>query len=183
MNLHFERFDADAYTPMLVHFLTAEKWPFHVNCTLTESDVLTKIGAGAFDAPDNETYWITGDSTDILGLLHLTDLNDIDDGSPGFDLRLRTHARRHGAGAAAVRWISDTLFGRYPQLQRIAATTRADNFAMRRTFTRCGYAKEGQFRQAWPASDGKRFDSLEYSILRDDWATGTVTPVEWSDSP
>lgn len=179
MTLNFKRFDAHANTPVLAHFLTAEKWPFHVYSTPTEPDVLKRIEAGAFGEPSNETYWITAGSDDTVGLLHLIDLNDVDDGSPGFDLRLRAHSRGHGVGTAAVRWISDELFGRYPQLQRIAATTRVDNFAMRRTLIRCGYAKEGQFRQAWPTSDGQRLDSLEYSILRNDWVTGTVTPVEW----
>jgi RimJ/RimL family protein N-acetyltransferase len=53
---------------------------------------------------------------------------------------------------------------------------------MRAVFEKCGYAKEGHFRQAWPVSDGSRLDSVEYGILRSDWETATITPVNWTDN-
>lgn len=63
---------------------------------------------------------------------------------------------------------------------RGAGTTRADNHAMRRVFTKSGYVKECHYRDAWPAGD-RVYDSVGYAILRRDWETGTTTPVNWAD--
>jgi RimJ/RimL family protein N-acetyltransferase len=165
-----------------VNWLSSNEWPFHGQTRLTRTDVLNRISTGRYDPPNSEVYWITDGTGDALGLLHLFDLNDIDTGSPDFDLRVRIDVRKQGIGVRAVNWLNSELFTRYPQLHRIAATTRADNRAMRAVFEKCGYAKEGHFRQAWPVCGGNRLDSVEYGILRSDWETSTVTPVNWTDN-
>ncbi len=184
LGLNFTRFDARRSTDILIRWLSNEDWPFHVYPLLTEADVLQRLQAGVYDPPGNETYWITPGDADAVGMLHISDLTDLDEyGSPSFDLRVRACARRRGIGTTAVRWLNNELFDRYPRLHRIGASTRVDNYAMRATFAQCGYVKEAQFRQAWPTRSGERFDSLEYGILRHDWASGVITPVNWTDPP
>ena len=54
---------------------------------------------------------------------------------------------------------------------------------MRRVLVKCGFAKEAHYRQEWPSESGPRYDSIGYAILRDDWASGATTPVNWEDGP
>ena len=67
-------------------------------------------------------------------------------------------------------------------VQRVEATTRADNAAMRRALRRAGYAKEAHYRRAWP-DGGRVHDAVGYAVLRGDWETGVLTPVDWDDEP
>jgi RimJ/RimL family protein N-acetyltransferase len=113
-----------------------------------------------------------------VGFVRLDDLNDP---TPMFDLRLRRRARGHGLGTATVGWLTTYLFDELPDIHRIEATTRRDNHAMRRVLRRCGYVKESHYRQAWPSSDGTRHDSIGYAVLRSDWTSGTRTEPEWDD--
>lgn len=98
-----------------------------------------------------------------------------------FDVRIRRSGRGHGTGTRAVLWLTGYLFGELPDIHRIEATTRRDNIPMRRVLRRCGYVNESHYRQAWPATDGHLHDSIGYAILREDWASGTQTEVEWHD--
>ncbi len=82
-----------------------------------------------------------------------------------------------------MRWLTTTLFGEFTDLNRIEATTRQDNFAMRRVLVKCGFVKEAHYRQEWPSDSGKRYDSIGYGILRSDWEKGVTTPVNWDDGP
>lgn len=52
---------------------------------------------------------------------------------------------------------------------------------MRKTFIRAGFLKEAHYRMAWPSNDGGYLASIAYSILRQDWETGTVTHFDWTD--
>jgi RimJ/RimL family protein N-acetyltransferase len=164
----------------LVSFLTSEEWPFHVNLRLSREKAHSMIAEGIFSGSNHESFWIKDEGVTI-GFLRLTDLDDVDDGFPLFDLRIKAAQRRRGVGAAAVKWIADYLFGKYPGLDRIAASTRADNLAMRKVLRRSGFAKEGHSRQSWPGEDRIVHDSVTYGILRSDWEQGTLTPVHWED--
>lgn len=104
------------------------------------------------------------------------DLDDIDDGYP-----LKSSSRGKSIGLFAVKWLVQYLFEKYPQLDRIAGTTRADNLAMRKVFKNAGFVKEGHYRKDWPAQDGHVFDTVKYAILREDWVSGKTTPVNWAD--
>jgi RimJ/RimL family protein N-acetyltransferase len=179
VQLHFDKLNLPAEQALLIHFLTDEKWPFHSG--LYEPEKLAKsIASGAFANDDCQTFWIRDAAQAELGLLKLFDLEDIGSGAPLFDLRLRASARGQGIGQQAVMWLTRYLFETWPILNRIEGTTRVDNRAMRRVFLKCGYAKEGHYRQAWPGQNTLH-DAIHYGILRQDWEKGIVTPVNWLD--
>lgn len=109
----------------------------------------------------------------------LEDLQD--DESPMFDLRLAESQRGQGIGVKVLRALCDVVFESMPNVLRIEGQTREDNIAMRKTFVRSGFLKEAHYRMGWPTADGQRMASIAYSILRDDWSSGTVTGFEWKD--
>jgi len=71
------------------------------------------------------------------------------------------------------------IFENYPDIRRIEGQTREDNVPMRKVFNRAGYAKEAYYRLASPTEDGGRVASIAYGILREDWQSGNLTPVQW----
>ncbi len=107
---------------------------------------------------------------------------DLGDPTPMFDLRIAAASRGNGYGTETVRWLTSRIFSTWADKERIEATTRADNWAMRAVLARCGYAKEAYYRQAWSSPKGA-CDAVGYAILRSDWSTGTTTPVSWGDEP
>ncbi len=115
------------------------------------------------------SFWVVDNRT-VVGLVRLLDLDDVDDGSPMFDLRIASGHRGQGHGTAAVTWLSGYLFGEYPVLHRIEATTRNDNAAMIAVLNRCGYQQEGLLREAWKSRDGSRHDTRVYGLLRREWS-------------
>lgn len=152
--------DVDEY----VQFLTGEEWPFHLNPKPDPGEIRL----------DDDSFWIIEDD-DRVGLIRLLDLEDVDDGgAPLFDLRVTAAARGRGVGEAAVRWLTAHIFTNYAT-NRIEATTREDNHAMRRVFDKTLYIQEAHYREAWPAPD-RVYDSVGYAILRRHWA-GVADPV------
>ncbi len=113
----------------------------------------------------------------------LTTISDLDDPSPMLDLRIGETYRGKGLGAAALNEITRWVFETLPASDRFEGQTRADNTAMRRTFLRCGFAKEAHYRPGWPMAGGPAVDSVGYAILRQNWDNGRVTPVNWWDGP
>lgn len=170
----FVRFDAGE-AEQLADFLAGEPWPFHAVSAVEREDVLKRVAEGYYA----ETYWIEVGGA-RAGIVRLFDLEDE---TPMFDLRVGSAHRGQGLGRAALRWLTDRLFGEYPHVERIEGTTRQDNAAMRRVFRRCGYVKESHYRKAWPDASGHRHDSVGYAILRHDWQTGDLTPVDFHDEP
>lgn len=165
----------------LVEFLTGEEWPFHVNARLSKEQVMGMINEGAFDGSNHESFWIQSECSEIVGFFRLFDLDDIEDGYPLFDLRVSSEFRGQGVGKATVSWLTRYLFDKHSQLDKIIGTTRADNLAMRKTFRSCGFVKEGHYRKDWCSSNGQKFDTVKYGILREDWVSGRSTPVNWDD--
>jgi len=172
---HFDRDESQA----LAEFLTSDEWPFHAGPNQTQEGAITRIASGEFDGDHDRTYWIVVGGARV-GIIHVEDLGD---GNPLFDLRLRSSHRGQGLGTATVRWLTATLFDEFPDLNRIEATTRQDNVAMRRVLVKCGFTKEAHYREEWPSESGVQYDSIGYGILRSDWATGVATPVDWEDGP
>jgi len=170
----FERFLPKDQAAALAEWLSSDEWPFHAGDRSSAVEIERQIGAGGFDPPDRETYWIVDSSATRIGLLQLQDLDDVEDGEPQFDLRIRSTNRNRGAGKEAVRWLTGTLFERYPGLQRISGTTRGDNIPMQKVFEACGYIREGVFREAWRTAAGGRMDTLYYGIIRSDWSGGVI---------
>ncbi|MBC7427636.1 MAG: GNAT family N-acetyltransferase [Bacteriovorax sp.] len=165
----------------LINFLTNETWPFHVNNKLTSDKVIKMIEDGVFVGSNHESFWILDEIKKEVGFIRLFDLEDIDDGYPLFDLRISNKNRGQGLGKQAVHWLTKYLFEKWPQLERIAGTTRVDNSPMRKLFRAVGYVKEGHYRNDWATANGELYDTVKYSILRKDWEAGTKTPVNWDD--
>ncbi len=181
MQLSFPKIELPADREQLVRWLSSETWPFHISEQLSREVVLGWIQDGIFTGTDRQTFWIVADSNQRVGLIRLFDLDDIEDGYPFFDLRIKAAYREQGIGQQALQWLTRYLFETWPQLKRIAGTTREDNLSMRHVFRKCGYVKEGHFRKDWPTAEGQRYDTIQYAILREDWVNQTVTPVNWND--
>jgi len=82
-----------------------------------------------------------------------------------------------------LRALTDHVFEKYPTLRRFEGQTREDNIAMGKVFVRSGWVKEAHYRQAWPIKGAEPKASIAYGVLRCDWETGTITPVDWDDLP
>ena len=181
--IQFCQIDIPTESQILIDWLCAETWPYHSNSVLTPERVREWIESGTFDGTNHRTFWIIDAAGDRMGFIRLFDLDDIPSGTPMFDLRLRSSARGKGIGSQAVRWLTKYFFETWPELQRIEANTRADNIGMRRVFIKCLYAKEAHVRKAWRSTNGDRFDTIYYGILREDWQSGRVSTVNWNDEP
>jgi RimJ/RimL family protein N-acetyltransferase len=180
---NFVPLELPAEREVLATWLSSERWEFHSNPELEHEQVLKLVyGGDYFDGPNNSTFWVMLEA-ERAGLIRLFNLEDIGDGEPMFDLRIRSAFRGRGLGTRAVQWLTDHLFSNHEILERISGTTRVDNLAMRRAFRRCGYVKEAHHRRSWPSAEGQMFDTVSYGILRQDWASKTITPVNWADEP
>jgi RimJ/RimL family protein N-acetyltransferase len=175
--IKYRRF-VPAEADLLAEFLTTQDWPYHAAGSPDPAQVRAQVQAGLYDNDQARAFWIVTDTE--VGLIRLLDLAD---DTPLFDLRIRAAYRGAGLGSHALRWLTAYLFTEWPSIRRIEGTTRQDNWAMRRTFRKCGYVKESHYRQGWPAPDGTIHDAVGYAILRSDWQTGTVTPPDWDDEP
>lgn len=170
---------ASAEREELIAWFASETWPFHGNPGPGPEVVGGWIDEGVFTSAEARTFWIMREH-DRVGLVRLFDLEDE---AALFDLRLRERFRAQGIGRIAVAWLTRLLFESYPHVRRVEAQTRHDNRAMRAVLRRCGFAKEAHYRRAWPAGSGAYVDGVGYAILREDWESGTSTPVRWEDEP
>ncbi|ARE76152.1 MULTISPECIES: GNAT family N-acetyltransferase [unclassified Streptomyces] len=176
MDIAYRRY-APSEADDLVAFLTGDTWPFHGSPVVAPDRARQWAADGRFDNEETRSFWIAGGG-ETLGLIRLMDLGD---GTPVFDLRIRSRYRGQGIGPRALTWLTGHLFTELPLIRRIEGTTRQDNGAMRRTFLRCGYVKEAHYREGWPSDDGTVHDAVGYAILRRDWTTGTTTSPAWDD--
>lgn len=183
MKLTYIKFDPLNEKELLSKWLSSQEWDFHVNSKTTPEKILTLIDEGNFTGEENQTFWIRNEQNLSVGLIKLFEMDDLEDGdgSPLFDLRILKEYQGKKIGQAAVEWLTNYLFQNWSKLNRIEGTTRADNFSMRKVFVKCGYVKEGHYRQAWPTTNGELKDTVRYTILRNDWLTKTTTPVNWND--
>ena len=160
----------------LVAWLTTDIWPFHGRPRPTPEQVRAAAAEGAYWGEEHRAFWVIVDEASRVGMVRVEDVGDT---SPTTDFRIRTPYRGRGIGTEMVRWAASYVFTTFPDKLRLEGNTRADNLAMRRTFRRCGWVAEGYYRQAWPSEGGTVHDAVGYAILRDDWASETVTPVPW----
>ncbi|MFD0620495.1 GNAT family N-acetyltransferase [Paenibacillus sp. GCM10027629] len=174
--LQFKKFENELDD--LVSFMTSNTWDFHANPNPSSERIVKTYDSGYYQE-DNETYWIEY-LNEKVGLIVI---HDIDDTIPLFDLRLSSKYRGKGFGAEAVRWITDYIFTLPDEKIRIEAYTRSDNIAMRKTFQKCGFVKEGYLRHAWENDDGSISDSVCYAIIRCDWENKMITPIKINDVP
>src|SRR4051812_34640626 len=98
----------------VVAFLAGNEWPYHgvPKLTLDEAERVRVV------AHDISSFWIH-DEEETVGLIRLLDLDDVDNGSRMFDLRISAPHRGRGIGRIAVQWLTDYLFRTYPGLHRV----------------------------------------------------------------
>lgn len=154
--------DVDHDRKLVIKFLCQSEWPFHGTRSLT----VDEVNAMEFASDNVVSFWIASDGA-YVGLIRAFDLGDIPNGSPLLDVRVATQHRGYGLGSAGTRLVVDYLFVAHPQLHRVEATTRHDNYAMQRVLRKVGFEQEGRLRDAW-LSDGERFDTLIFGLLRSD---------------
>jgi RimJ/RimL family protein N-acetyltransferase len=165
------------HTEWLGEFLVSNDWPFHAG-TVDRDLVTERLGHGYYDGPGRATFVIT-DGGQRVGLVRIEDL---DDPTPTFDLRIAAAHRGQGSGTAALRELARWVFDTH-DVERLEGTTRQDNVAMRRAFRAVGFVKEAHYRRGWPTRDRRLRDAVGYALLRTDWRDGTTTPVDWHDEP
>jgi RimJ/RimL family protein N-acetyltransferase len=179
--------ESDVETAALAELLCGDEWPFHGTSRPSREKVEGWLAGGRFTGSEARSFWIRVAEQEPTSQARLrlaemavgvVTLRDLADPTPVFDLRLRSAYRGRGFGSAAVRWLTDYLFTEFPEIRRIEGHTRRDNLAMQRVLERCGYVREAHYRQSWPSSDGSVHDSFGYAILRQDWLSGDITPVE-----
>ncbi|MBP2388511.1 GNAT family N-acetyltransferase [Paeniglutamicibacter kerguelensis] len=166
-----------ADTEDVIAFLTSNGFPFHVQAEPQPQSVRAGVEGGRFWNSETQGYWVLRDGQ-RLGIVSLEDLQDA---SPLFDLRLDEAHRGRGLGVEVVRALCDLVFTTMPGVLRFEGQTREDNIAMRKTFLRCGFLKEAHYRMGWPTEDGGHVASTAYAILRQDWQHGTVTTFDWEE--
>jgi len=181
-SLSLQAFDPATDEEALVEFLSSQTWPYHGNPNPSAESVREGLASGRYTDEEQRTFWIVegeGASAAKLGLVRVFDLGDP---TPMFDVRLGEQSRGRGIGETAVRLLAEYVFTRFEDKPRLEGHTRADNYAMRKTFVKAGFVKEAYHRKAWPTG-GTLYDSVGYAITREDWSAGKVTPIDWNDFP
>lgn len=168
--------DPDSDSEDIVGFLTSNRFPFHVVEEPNEADSVARVAAGGFSMPENAAYWIDRDG-ERVGFLHFQELSD---GTPMIDMRIEQQRRGQGIGAVALGLGTSRIFTEHPSINRIEGNTRADNIAMRKVFGKNHYVKEAHYRDGWTVAGAEPVDSVAYAIIRRDWVTGSITPVDWN---
>jgi len=176
MTIALQIFDNE--TEELVAFLTSQPWPYHGNPNPSEASIRDGAANGRYAGEDTQTLWIVEDGAKV-GLVRLFDLGDL---TPVFDIRIDAARRGRGIGTEAVRLLAEHVFTAFPDKIRFEGHTRNDNYAMRKTFAKTGFVKEAYHRKAWP-TEGVYYDSVGYSLLREDWEAGKTSPIDWNDFP
>ncbi|MFZ3452470.1 GNAT family N-acetyltransferase [Arthrobacter sp. 7Tela_A1] len=164
-------------TRALVQFLTSNRFPFHVMPAHSEESARKLVEEGRFWSGESIGFWIDN-GPERIGLVVL---DDLEEDSPMFDLRLAEEFRGRGMGVQVLKELCAMVFDRFPEIVRFEGQTREDNIAMRRTFLRAGFLKEAHYRLGWPTADGTRVASVAYAILRQDWENQEITPFDWED--
>ena len=181
MPVTFAPFDPETDADALVTFLSTNTFPFHVGAALTPERARERVAS--YWSGGRQGLWVIVDGSRV-GTAVLDDLEDIaDGGAPLFDLRLQEQSRSRGLGVPVLRALTSYIFQGYPAARRLEGQTREDNIAMRRVFVRSGWVKEAHHREAWPVEGGDAKASIVYAVLRRDWDSGTITPVDWDDLP
>ena len=164
----------------LIHFLTTNTWPFHGNSNPERALLEKTIEEGGYESDEVKTFWVQNEEEEIVGIVKIYDLQD---DIPLFDLRVADEYRGFGYGPKALKLITEFVFGLPEGKIRLEGHTRQDNLAMRKTFERAGFVKEGHMRNAWfSPKENSYYDAVTYGMTREDFLAGTTTPVMWEDA-
>lgn len=167
----------NAEIEMLIKFLTKNTWSFHGTSMQKAENIRRSYETGYFMSDEALTFWIVNDQEEKVGIIRIYDLED---DCPLFDIKIDATNHGKGLGTFTVKWMLDYVFSTLEGKKRLEGHTREDNFAMRTVLHKCGFVKEAHHRKAW-VSDGVIYDSIGYGITREDWETGSTTPVNWND--
>lgn len=163
----------------LIHFMTTNTWPYHGNSNPAREIIEKMIGEGGYGSDEVKTFWVENDQQEKVGIVKVFDLQD---DIPLFDLRIAESHRGQGYGPSALKKVAEYVFSLPEKKIRVEGHTRQDNFAMRKTFERAGFVKEGHLRKAWfSPKESSYYDAITYGITREDFVAGTTTPVMWDD--
>ncbi len=162
----------------LISFLTENAFPFHARLRSSREQVIEAIERGDYRSDSTHTYWLQTDDDVTIGFVRLQDLEDP---TPIFDLRLGEAHRGRGLGRASLAAITEHVFATMPGVDRFEGMTRVDNTAMRRAFMRTGWVKEAHHRDAWRVEGADPMAAVGYGILRRDWERSEITPFVWDD--
>jgi RimJ/RimL family protein N-acetyltransferase len=89
---------AAEHATWLGEFLVSDDWPFHAGSV--DRDLVTeRLRHGYYDGPGRATFIVT-DGAQQVGLVRVDDLNDL---TATFDLRVAAAHRGRGHGTAALR--------------------------------------------------------------------------------
>ena len=175
MEIEFRQFQPTEINS-LIEFLISDTWPFHLAERPEPEKIMGNFSKGLYHDDDNRTFWILSDGGEKIGMIRLFDLTMH---SPMFDLRIKSAYRGQGLGEKALRWMIEYVFTTWPEKLRFDGETRRDNAAMRNLFRKCGFVKEAHYRKSWPDQHGNVYDSIGYSLLKEDWEQNKITPVDW----
>lgn len=139
------------------------------------------IDDGKFSKKDNRTFWVFLDNEKRIGLICLYDVNDTLIMYPEFEMWINSAFRVSKILRMIIDSFIDEIFKTFKEAIGLNSQMRQDDVLMRQTLHRCGFVKEGHRRKSWPSEKGMYHDSVEYAILRVDWETKKVTPVDWED--
>jgi len=164
----------------LIHFMTTNSWPFDGQ-SYPGREILEKaIEEGGYESDEVKTLWVENDDNQKVGIVKIYDLQEE---VPLFDLRIADQSRGKGYGPQALRLVEEYVFELPERKIRLQGHTRQDNLAMRKTFERAGFVKEGHLRNAWfSPKENTYYDAVTYGITREDFYAGTTTPVIWDDN-
>lgn len=176
MNVSFKEFKDEVDT--LVEFLISDTWEFYGTPNLKPERIRENYKNNYYNGEDCKTFWIILNDNEKVGMLRMYDLQDR---TSLFDIRINSKYKNMGIGTIAVKWLTDYVFSNYADMDRIEGNTRQDNYGMRCVLHKCGYVKEAHYRNGWPCSDGKIYDAMGYSIIKEDWKEKKVTNFTWDD--
>lgn len=162
----------------LIKFITSDTWEFYGTPNPKPERLRRSFENGYYTGEGCRTFWIVADENNKIGTIRIYDL---DDGAPLFDIMIHSKFKRQGIGTVAVNWLENFIFTNYPDIDRIEANTRVDNYAMRCVFHKCNFVKEAHHRKAWVGNDGIAYDAIVYGIIKEDWENKKITEVQWND--
>ncbi|WP_104102167.1 GNAT family N-acetyltransferase [Arthrobacter sp. 08Y14] len=169
--------ESESEAEAIVQFLTSNSFPFHMTAQHTAKSAREAVDSGRFWSEESVGYWIVDDAKTVGMVV----LDDLEEDTPMFDLRLAEDFRGRGLGPQVLKALCSLVFEKFPDPVRFEGQTREDNVAMRKTFVRAGFLKEAHYRLGWPTADGTRVASVAYAILRQDWESNGTTSFEWDD--
>lgn len=140
-------------------------WPRHTELQTSETSIRDRF----LTRPDHgipEAYAIVWkEEMKMIGTVDVHTVHHNDVGEIGYVLNRHYHNRQittEALQAALKVWFADTGFRRLEIMHNVT------NIASRRVIEKCGFIKEGEYRQLTHEKDGKYYDFAFYALLKSD---------------